>query len=139
MKRIVALGFMVLMLASCSTLKPTQRTVETYFSDYREYAKDGFLVSPCAYTYDFESVGELNIVITPAKVMVERPSSNYYNSAAMINTLDYEVIPYSEMVDMAVKEAKSKGADAIVNFSITKEQTATEKYYHINGFCIKRK
>lgn len=139
MKRIVALGFLALILASCSTLKPTQRIVETYFSDYREYAKDGFLISPCPYTYDFESVGELNILITPAKVIVERPSSTYYNSATTINALDYENIPYSEMVEMAVKEAKSKGADAIVNFNITKEQTATEKYYHINGFCIKRK
>lgn len=131
-------------LVSCATMKPTQRVTLTQFSDYREYAKDGFLISPSPYTYDFESVGELNITIVPAKVITEKPSL-YSNTNITIKGLDYEKIEYEEMVDMAVKEAKSKGADALVNFAITKEAIrdsqgiTKEMYFKITGFCIKRK
>ena len=89
-------------LTSCATMKPTQRVTLTQFSDYREYAKDGFLISPSPYTYDFESVGELNITITPAKVITE--TTSLYSNAT-INSLDYEKIEYEEMVDMAVMMA----------------------------------
>ena len=142
MKKLLIAIMALTTLASCATMKPTQRVTLTSFSDYREYAKDGFLISPSPYTYDFESVGELNIIITPAKVITEKPSL-YSNTT--IKGLDYEKIEYEEMVEMAVKEAKSKGADALVNFTITKEYVrdtqglVKEKYYNITGFCIKRK
>ena len=54
-----------------------------------------------------------------------------------------------EMVEIAVKTAKEKGADAIVNFSIIKDKISefnrfngvyiTGNTYYIQGYCIKRK
>lgn len=129
----------VVTITSCSTMKETQRTILTSFSDYRQYAAEGFLISPSPYTYDFESVGEIDIVVEPAMVKVVK--SQYYN----YETLVYETIPYDELVKMAVDEAKAKGADALVNFTITKEYVRdthgliNEMYYNITGFCIKRK
>lgn len=142
MKRLLLAIAVAVLAASCSTMNPTKRVVLTSFSDYRPYAEAGFLISPSSYTYAFESVGEIDIFITPAKVVVDKPSM--YNGAVM-KVLDYEEIEYAEMVEMAVNQAKEKGADALVNFSISKGRTEaqpgipSQPYYHIKGFCIKRK
>ena len=59
---------------------------------------------------------------------------------------EYEKISYDELVSLAVQEAKNRGGDALVNFSITStliESTggtfAVGYKYTIEGFCIKRK
>lgn len=141
--RKLAIIFIALSAVACSTMKPTQRTSVAIFSDYREYAEQGFLISPSPYTYDFESVGEIAIVVTPAKEIKVVPE--YPGSINNTERLVCEEIPYDELVKMAAAEAKSKGADALVNFSITKEYVRNaqgyeiEMYYNITGFCIKRK
>lgn len=144
MKRLAIMIAAFAVLTGCSSIKETQRTVLTSFSDYRHYTAEGFLISPSPYTYNFESVGEIDIVIEPAQVKetIKGQYSNY-------TTLVYENIPYDELVKIAVDEAKSKGADALVNFSITKEKIShvnrmlggyTYSYiYYVKGFCIKRK
>lgn len=144
MKKLFIAIIAVASLIGCSVMKETQRTVFSSFSDYRQYAAEGFLISPSPYTYNFESVGEIDIVIEPAMVkeLVKRQYSNY-------ETLVYETIPYDELVKMAVDEAKAKGADALVNFSITKEKISQvnkmyggytySHIYYVKGFCIKRK
>lgn len=141
--RKLAIIFIALSAVACSTMKPTQRTSLSIFSDYREYAQQGFLISPSPYTYDFESVGEISIVVRPAKEVKTVPV--YPGSINNTQKLVYEELSYDELVKMAVTEAKSKGADALVNFSITKEYVRNaqgyeiEMYYNITGFCIKRK
>lgn len=149
MKKIF-LAFIVCAIASsCSALKevPTERVVIKAFSDYRQYSAEGFLISPDPYTYHFEGIGELDIIIEPARELKEKPS--LYKGGSSIKTLVDESIPQSELVDIAVKEAKEKGADALVNFSITKEKiTEVDRIYggykiryiyYIKGYCIKRK
>ncbi len=112
----------------------------TFFID-----KQGFLISPSPYTYDFESVGEINIIVTPA---LKQGGKVVWGETT--NTgLYYENISTDELVEMAVKEAKSKGADALVNFSITLEDIrAVDSFkggvapgyrYYVKGYCIKRK
>jgi len=144
MKKLFIAIIAVTSLVGCSAMKETQRTVLSSFSDYRQYAAEGFLISPSPYTYNFESVGEIDIVVEPAMVkeLVKGQYSNY-------ETLVYETIPYDELVKMAVDEAKAKGADALVNFSITKEKISQvnkmyggytySHIYYVKGFCIKRK
>jgi Holliday junction resolvase-like predicted endonuclease len=144
MKRFILAVLVAMTATSCATLKPTQRLVLSAFSDYRPYQEEGFLISPNAYTYNFESVGEIDIIVEPARIkkLVESQYSSY-------EALDYETIPYDELVAIAVKEAKEKGADALVNFSIKREASLelnrtsgrymTKYTYYIKGFCIKRK
>jgi hypothetical protein len=144
MKKLFIAMVAIMTFIGCSTMKETQRTILSSFSDYRQYAAEGFLISPNAYTYNFESVGEIDIVVEPAmvKVLVESIYTNY-------ETLVCETISYDELVKMAVDEAKAKGADALVNFSITKERVpqtnamnggyTPDHVYYVKGFCIKRK
>jgi uncharacterized protein YbjQ (UPF0145 family) len=148
MKKAFLLMAFALILAGCGTLKQTQRVVLTSFSDYRQYTEEGFLISPMTYTYNYESIGDLEIVLVPAQELKETPSL-YAGSTATHKTLVNESISYNELVEMAVNQAKSKGADAIVNFSIKKEDKLEPNRlyggyievttYYISGFCIKRK
>ena len=137
MKKIIIALMAAVALTSCATMKPTERVVLSAFSDHR--------ISPSPYTYNFEGIGEIDIEVLPGKVMEEVPS--LYSGGSTQKRLVYETISYDELVAMAVKEAKSKGADALVSFSITTEKYATGQgmtyavgqKYHIRGYCIKRK
>lgn len=145
MKKLAIVLAAIFFLAGCAVTKPQERRVYTSFADYRAYSSDGFLISPSPYTYNFESVGELEISVYPAKVVQEVKYSETY----IVNDIRNEAIDYNELVAIAVKEAKAKGADAIVNFAINVEYTYSyNKYgyttagniskYIIKGFCIKR-
>lgn len=144
MKKFIYTIAIAIIASSCGVLKPTERTVDLYFADYREFAEEGFLISPDSYTYDFESLGEIEMVITPA--IKKYGEEGDYGPRGTF--LDYEEISHNELVKLAVEEAKKMGADAIVNFSITKTPIAAKDVwgtyasgskYLIKGFCIKRK
>ena len=148
MRKLAILLSFAAILSSCSTIKPIPRIVSTSFADYRGYTQEGFLISPNPYTSDFESVGEINIIVTPA---IKRSNSTHADGIYYTNSssYDYEQIPYDELVEIAVKEAKAKGADALVNFSIARETVSQVDRFHgryivgyaynISGYCIKRK
>lgn len=144
MKKFLLLLASISILTGCSVMKTTEREVYTYFADYSKYAEVGFLISPDAYSGEFESLGEIEISITPA--IKEYGSDGNYGPRGKY--LDYEVILYDEAVDIAVAKAIEKGANALVNFSITATEIASSdswgQYakgvkYNIKGFCIKRK
>lgn len=144
MKKILFIIPAILLLAGCAVLKPTERSVDAYYADYSKYAEAGFLISPDPYTGDFESLGEIEILITPA--IKEYKGNDGYNSRERY--LDYELITHDEIVEIAVEKALAKGANAIVNFSISTEniskgdawgQIAIGAKYTVKGFCIKRK
>lgn len=144
MKKLIILAVIAL-ASSCSIIRPTAREVVTYFADYREYAAEGFLISPNPYTEDFESIGEIEIVITPAIKQYPEEGQPYDYRGEY---LDYESIEYNEIVRIAVEKAKEKGADALVNFAISQTPISQSDadgirvdgfVYHVKGFCIKRK
>jgi hypothetical protein len=141
MKRIAIIAALVA-ITSCATIKPTERKVYTYVSDYTAYSQAGFLITPQPYHGYYESIGEIDMHITPA---FEQAAKEKYGE--LWYTYGFETISSDEIVNMAVKQAVNMGADAISNFSITyKEIVRTysgHNYigyeYHVKGFCIKRK
>lgn len=147
MKKLGIIIAALFVLAGCAVTKPQERRVYTSFADYRPYSSDGFLISPSPYTYNFESVGELNITVIPA--IIETKKEYPYQPDTFYYVVESEIIDFNELVSIAVNEAKSKGADAIVNFAINVEYASYyNKYgsstsnniskYIIKGFCIKR-
>lgn len=130
----------ILTLTACGGPKLTTRVVSSSLLDYREYAEQGFLVSPYEYTSGYEAIGELEVYVLPANVKKEVKSQ--YSGGGTYITIAQEDITNQELADIAVEEAKKTGADALVNFKI--EQTpvslsGNDVFYTISGFCIKRK
>lgn len=144
MKKLILLAAIVI-LSGCASIKPTQRAIYTDFADYRAYSEIGFLITPNAYSGEFESLGEIAIHIVPAIKMFPEEGEEYDGRGRYI---DYENIKRQDLIDIVVKEAIEKGANAITDFAITsKEITKGDAMgqfcsgfeYWITGFCIKRK
>lgn len=146
---LLAIIFIVMSYGCSPKLFP--RIVNTYYADYSKYADEGFLISPDIYSGQYEACGEILIEVYPADVEAKRAQNNrkidatYEQSGKMYSK---EIINFSELLDIAVKKAKSVGADALVNFkcSVIKNTYYTGgisysklSHYEITGFAIKRK
>lgn len=142
MRKTLLLIITATILCGCAvTIKPHDRIVISHFADYSEYAKEGFLISPDAYSGEFDSLGEITINVTP-KLAEHKEESG-------LITYRYEIISHSELVAIAVKEAKDRGADGIVDFKVTSPTfsdyeiengfAVSNRAYLITGFCIKRR
>lgn len=142
MKRLIPL-LAALILCSCSVMTH-QRYVSTMFLDFQPYTEAGFFISPNPYTGQFSPVGEINITVQPALQQPSRQIKGVYNDAVYAPKngagVVQEEILAEELLDMAVKEAKAKGANGISNFRCTRVLDANplEPYhYEITGFAIK--
>lgn len=135
-----------LIITGCAVMIPTERTITKYFTDYREFSAEGFLITPNPYNQDCVSIGELEIIVTPAFKQYPEEGQAYDSRGKYF---DFEDIDYNDVVRIAVEEAKNMGADAITNFSIRQKEiskidklrgaTAYGYEYRITGYCIKRK
>ncbi len=125
MKRIllVSIAFVavILTVAGCGTASRA-RSVSVGFADFRPYISSGFWVSPDPYTGKFEPVGELSIRVTPA-IRPETTGDGVYSSTLYVP----ETIDPAELLEMAYKEAKERGANGIVNYK-TQVETRTEVF-----------
>lgn len=136
MKKLIIIATAISILTSCVGPKLTSRVVTSSLLDFRGYAESGFLVSPYAYTTDYEAIGELEVYVLPANIKTADPKSDFN-----IKIYTQEDITRQELADIAVEEAKKTGADALVNFKIQKipVPNSSEHFFSLTGFCIKRK
>lgn len=139
MKKIAVFVFLALLLQSCSTFIPASRTTTSMFLDYRSYMSEGFFISPDPYPGICETLGELAVEVVPAQMEIDELSVAYFDGVFYRNMkyYGYERIPYNALLDAAVKEARSLGADGIVNLKIHKSE-GVRIYYMVSGVCIKR-
>lgn len=142
MKR-VALFCLLITAMSCSPV--IYPSVKVYFADYRPYSDSGFFISPDPYSAGpFESLGELYIEVTtgtPNKADKGARNKNDDGIYSRPEKVDIEVgeINYNELLDFAVSEAKSVGADGLADFKITSPSSnILGGKYTISGLCIKR-
>lgn len=142
MKRLILLAVAVIVMCSCSVMTH-QRYVSTMFLDFQPYTESGFFISPNPYTGQFEPVGEISIYVQPA---LQRPAKqikgSYEDGLYVPNNASVvqESISSAELLEMAVKEARDKGADGISNFKCVRISDVSEiepYHYEISGFAIK--
>ena len=139
MKRLLFIIAVVMTVASCSTLKSARKVVTNHTVLYTTYNDEGFLITPYEYTHEYNSVGDLMITVVPA---IKRT----YIADGRYGMLP-EPVSYQELTRMAVEQAKKMGADALVDFKITRVDRMPTKddrnkcwyEYVITGFCIQRK
>lgn len=154
-KLLYVLGVMII-LSGCSVMKPRERSVNTFFLDYRPYAEEGFFLSPDPYPGQFTSLGDIRIEVQPAMIPAEKSyqkgkSQKYTDGmyASSSTNLVPEEISGSTLLDIAVQKAKELGADGIANLKIryvqmnlvqiSKTEYNDPSYWEITGLCISRK
>lgn len=139
MKKITIALMAAVALCGCSVQQAameTKRITIVNFLDFQKYEEEGFFISSTPYVGEYKNIGEVEVGIIPAKGNYKIPSElnpEWYR-------IEYkeEDIDSNEALAIIVKEAKAKGADALVNLRMTKEYGGRIKYT-MSGLCIKRK
>lgn len=144
--RLLSLCAITLLLAtSCATVYK-ERTILPVFTDFRPYTEAGFFVSSDHYYGEATPIGDLYIEIIPAynyKSSLSR--SKFDDEVYTKNTLEpevkiignYEVITMDELVEIAVNEAKTKGANGLSNLEMRLIRDNGRVYYKITGLCLR--
>lgn len=167
MKKITLVSIAIITAVSCSAPLihlNLDRQQEMYFTDYSKYSNEGFMILPYPYQGNFDALGELTLEVNPA-VLIQgdgwrRNPSNVsvspyfrdtpyfkadttlgYFSPKHVFLADENII--DDMVEMAVHEAKSRGANALVNFHLEYFTDGVgpddREGYIVSGFLIRIK
>lgn len=137
----------VLMLTACTGVKHIPATKTFTGLDLRPYTEKGFLITPFAYTGEYEAIGIMQLEVTP-----EATNSAYaldanedtYHSTGYGWTI--ENMEAEDAINEMYEECKKRGADALVDFKLeyfTDEYAAIHGVaingFRVSGFAIKRK
>lgn len=157
MKKVIyIIPIFLLLCVSCTPkLIPSKRIVNTFYFDYSDYSKEGFLISPDNYVGEFESCGELLVTVIPAKQLTKTTpnstlNSNLYEYAQNMPVLVNEQLTSKDLLKIIVDKAKERGGNALVNFKcipttnsyydpVLKRFITDFSHYELSGFVIKRK
>ena len=126
---LTAVAATILTVTGCGTAL-RERTVSVGFADFRPYISSGFWISPDPYNGKFEPIGELSIRVKPAIKQVTDGDGIYSTTVYLAEALDP-----AELLELAYKEAKERGANGIVNYK-TQVETRTEVSHGITSTTI---
>jgi hypothetical protein len=114
-----ALVLAVTLVAACSGPEVYKKSMEVAGYDFTEYTEQGFLITPESYQGEYQSIGVLSVTVWPrieqrpveddtlAQPGPESPAREWFVA---------EGVDPQEVVDSLHVEARSMGADAIMNF-----------------------
>jgi len=132
-------------------LYPTERKIITSVLDFRKYNDEGFFITKDKYYGEYNPLGDISIIISPAKRLARyHIQGDNYDTQGLnyIRILVTENIDSNELLEILVNEAKTLGADALVELSIKSQyqekivdgKSNIEILYHdLSGLAIKRK
>lgn len=108
----------LLILAGCTSSRSSiPSTFAVRGLDFRDYADEGFLITPDAYNGEYLTLGQLSVTMYPGAwrtgVRVER------GRATPIGAWVIGQVSAQEAVDSLYVLSRQWGADAIMNFSIS--------------------
>ena len=124
-----------LLLESCGTMTRS-RTTSVSFASFQQYPN--MWISPNACPMTHTAIGHLNIDVSPAIGTPTNKGDGIYSQS--YNALQFERISYDELLEMAVVEARARGANGISNLSVTEDRKPGETFatgYHVSGLLIR--
>lgn len=152
MKKTVFILLAILMLPGCSTYHKFSKA--TYLNDVRRYSEHGFYITPLDLNKEYTPISNISIVMTPG-VLQDQPKKTkksftknlkiddmYYSDGKSETKVsgEYLSVTYDKMLDELVSQAKSMGANAIINFKYYIDY-GTKNYFRevhtISGFAVK--
>lgn len=116
MRKILFLMLASVLLAGCNKIMYTE---SVYIVDYREYIKDGFIISPTVTGFNYQPISNLEVVFSAGELRKDEKGDNLQ-----------PVVPYKgytgktkkyaptskRMMDKIVNEAKQLGANGLIDF-----------------------
>lgn len=119
MKKVLFLMVATLSLTGCSKIMYTE---SVYTVDYREYIKDGFIISPTVTGFNYQPISNIEVVFNSGELRKDEKGDNLQ-----------PVVPYKgyvgktkkyaptskRMMDKIINEAKQMGANGLIDFKTT--------------------
>jgi hypothetical protein len=116
MKKLVLAFLAVALLASCNKIMYKE---SVYVVDYREYIKEGFIISPTVTGFNYQPISNIEVVFSSGELPKGESGDNLE-----------KIVPYKgykgvsnkyaptgkRMMDKIVSEAKAMGANGLINF-----------------------
>lgn len=127
LQKISAILLASLILASCGTMNRERKTYVS-FASYQAYPD--MWISPNTCPMQHTVLGQLAIDIIPAVTKPEKTKDGVYLQNH--NPMNVETIAYDELLEIAVAEARSRGANGISNLEIKHDAV-----YRVTGLLIK--
>lgn len=142
----VAFAILVLLCqywSSCGTqYRVIEKETRALVFDFTRYTNQGFMFTPEKYAMEYESIGVVNLVIyskmeQAQKTIGENPVLNLGWRFVQVNP--------SELIELAYREAKKMGANAMTNVEITEASKFNAEFkidvpgVRLRGFAIRRK
>jgi len=141
-----ALVLVAMLAAACGGPEVYKKSMEVAGYDFTEYTDQGFLITPESYQGEYQSIGVLSVTVWPrieqrpveddtlAQPGPESPAREWFITDA---------VDPQEVVDSLYVEARSMGADAIMNFRTEPAQQdldngPTRAGVRAQGFAIDR-
>ena len=114
-KIVLLLTIISVILTSCSVGRKTSAV--SFFLDYRPYSEQGFFISHDPYYGEYTPIGEMKVVIYPT---IEKGKEiigedGIYGDNVYRTVLQYESFSADRLLQIAVQEARKKGANGICN------------------------
>lgn len=118
MKKILFL-MLAISLAGCNKIMYTE---SVYIVDYREYIKDGFIISPTVTGFNYQPISNIEVVFNSGELRKGEKDDNLQPVIPFKgytgNTKKYA--PTSKrMMDKIINEAKQMGANGLIDFKTT--------------------
>jgi len=124
-----------MLLIGCSSIKYIPAYKSLTIIDFSKYAKEGFLITPEPYNYEFQSMGIIHFVIRPPAF--KRSIRTKSNTRQFI--WEAKDLKVEKVLDYAIKKAKELGGDAIMNFKLVSNDKSfldNGRPYKISGFEV---
>lgn len=141
MKKIILLAtfaISMLTLQSCYTTTSSFYYERAYVVDFRDYLKDGFMISPTDAGFEYTPLGQLEVnYFLGKKLEIKGDDENLEKG-----TLGTYFPTSKRIMDKIVDEAKKLGGDGIVCLKVVYIQPTegnTQPYYLATGVAVKVK
>lgn len=119
MKNILFLMMASVLLAGCNKIMYTE---SVYIVDYREYVKEGFIISPTVTGFYYQPISNIEVVFNSGELRKGekdndlQPVVPYKGYVGKTN----KYAPTSKrMMDKIINEAKQMGANGLIDFKTT--------------------
>ncbi len=151
MKTSITLTLVLMLLFSSCASYPKYETFDTYI-DFEKYSQVGFFLSIDDYNHSYMPKGLLSVSCYSGvqKTEVSKPKDMfnddlYYSSSSKFKK-EFRTCRVEELLDEIVNEARSKGADGLVNVKIVNTSRMVKEGNKkmkqpgllITGFAIKK-